>query len=162
MINKKNIMVTSLGRIVINAVRNSSIKTISDIEETTNWETNLENEPEAFENDIKTFVSRSVREAFKIEIPSDEKQILCPICKHPLRFGITKNDIKNWYCTGYKEGCKFTLWETTAGAKLTEKDVATLCEGKQTRIMHCISKAGKPFDCRFKLDEEKKIKFIFE
>lgn len=162
MINKKNIMVTSLGRIVINAVRNSSIKTLSNIEETTNWETNLENEPEDFENDIKTFVSRSVREAFKIEMPSDEKQILCPICKHPLRFGITKNDIKNWYCTGYKEGCKFTLWETTAGAKLTEKDVVALCEGKQTGIKHCISKAGKPFDCRFKLDEERKISFVFE
>ena len=68
----------------------------------------------------------------------------------------------NWYCTGYKEGCKFVVWETVAGAKLSEKDVAALCLGKKTGIKHCISKAGKSFDCRFVLDEEKKIKFVFE
>ena len=68
----------------------------------------------------------------------------------------------NWYCTGYKEGCKFVLWENVSGAKLTEKDVSNLCSGKKTGIKHCKSKAGKDFDCRFELDEEKKIKFVFE
>ena len=61
-----------------------------------------------------------------------------------------------------KNDCRFVLWETVAGAKLTEKDVAALCAGKQTGIKHCTSKAGKNFDCRFVLDEEKKIKFVFE
>ena len=37
-----------------------------------------------------------------------------------------------WYYTGYKEGCKFKLFETVAGAKLTKTDVITLCNGKQT------------------------------
>ena len=161
-IDKKNIIINQLGKIVIEAVRNSSIKTLANIEETTNWEAHLENEPEAFENDIKSFVQKSVKEPFKIELPSDEKQILCPVCKHPLRIGMTKSNIKNWYCTGYKEGCKFTLWETTAGAKLSEKDVAALCEGKKTGIKHCTSKAGKQFDCKFELDENKQIRFVFE
>ena len=66
-----------------------------------------------------------------------------------------------WYYTGYKEGCKFKLFETVAGAKLTEKDVATLCSGKQTGIKHCTNKAGKKFDCKFSLDENWQIKFVF-
>lgn len=67
-----------------------------------------------------------------------------------------------WYYTGYKEGCKFKLFETVAGAKLTKTDVITLCNGKQTGIKHCTNKAGKVFDCRFALDENKAVKFVFE
>ena len=33
---------------------------------------------------------------------------------------------------------------------------------KQTGIKHCTSKTGKSFDCRFAMDENKVVKFVFE
>ena len=80
----------------------------------------------------------------------------CPVCKKDIQKGKY-----GWYCTGYKEGCQFKLFETVAGAKFSEKDVATLCSGKQTGIKHCTNKAGKKFDCKFSLDENWQIKFVF-
>ena len=157
-VEKKNIVVTELGEALLKSVRNSAIKSLADISATTDWEERLDKNPTQFLNDIKSFVKESVIQSVKIDIPiPSANNIICPACGKEIRKGKT-----NWYCIGYKEGCEFTLWETTAGAKLTEKDVATLCEGKQTGIKHCISKAGKTFDCRFKLNEEKKISFVFE
>ena len=80
----------------------------------------------------------------------------CPVCGKEIQKGKS-----NWYCTGYKEGCKFVLWENIAGAKITEKDITALCSGKQTGTKHCTGKAGKTFDCKFTLDENWQVKFVF-
>lgn len=42
-----------------------------------------------------------------------EKEIIgkCPKCGKNIYQGKTKTDKLNYYCEGYKEGCKFTLWE---------------------------------------------------
>lgn len=157
-LKKKNIIVTELGETLLKAVRASSLKNLADIAATTDWEERLDENPAQFLSDIKSFVKETVSKSLKIEVPLPSASgILCPLCGKEVRKGKA-----NWYCTGYKDGCKFVLWESAAGAKLTEKDVAALCLGKKTGIKHCISKAGKSFDCRFVLDEEKKIKFVFE
>lgn len=157
-IDKKNIAVTELGETLLKAVRSSAIKSLADISATTDWEERLDENPAKFLNDIKAFVKDSVSQSVKIEVPLPAASgITCPICGKEVRRGKS-----NWYCSGYKEGCKFTIWESVAGAKVTEKDVAALCGGKTTGIKHCVNKSGKAFDCRFALDSEKKIKFVFE
>ncbi|MDE7228739.1 MAG: hypothetical protein K2N31_10530, partial [Treponemataceae bacterium] len=47
--------------------------------------------------------------------------VTCPACGKEVRRGKS-----NWYCAGYKDGCTFTVWESVAGAKITEKDIAAL------------------------------------
>lgn len=161
-IDKKNILITELGRVVINSVRNSPIKSLTNIEETTRWETFLEENPTAFEEEIKSFIKVAVTEDFKIELPLDENQILCPICRNPLRLGTTKTGIKNWYCTGYKNGCSFKIWEQFNGIKLFQKDIALLCSNKKTSLKNFVSKkTGKEFKARLYLDSNHEIKFDF-
>lgn len=156
-LKKKNIVVTELGKTLLKAVRSSAIKSLADIYATTDWEERLDSDPKKFLEDTKTFVKEAVSQDVKIEVVREPSGISCPLCGKEIRKGKS-----NWYCTGYKEGCKFVVWETVAGAKITEKDVATLCSRKKTGIKHCTSKAGKSFDCRFELDDNKEVKFVFE
>lgn len=156
-LEKKNIVCTPLGASLLNAVRGSAIKSLADISETTSWEERLDENPGKFLSDIKTFVRESVSKEDRIEIPAAATATaVCPACGKEVRRGKA-----NWYCSGYKEGCKFVLWETVAGAKLTEKDVIKLCGGGKTGTKHCTNKAGRQFDCKFLLDENRQIKFEF-
>ena len=162
-IEKKNIMVTDLGKTVINAVRNSSIKTLADTAETTNWEKELEENPEKFEADIKDFVAKAVVNPFRIELPQDENRILCPLCKKRLIFGTTKSGYKNWYCSGYKEGCQYKIWENFNGTKLNQKDVSLLCSGKHTQLKSFTSqKSGKEYKARLFLSAAGELKMDFD
>lgn len=162
-IDKKNILITELGKVLINSVRNSPIKSLSNIEETTRWETFLEENPIAFEEEIKSFIKEAVTKDLKIQLPVDENQILCPLCSNPIRPGTTKTGIKNWYCTGYKNGCSFKIWEQFNGIKLSQKDVTLLCANKKTHLKNFISKkTGKEFKARLYLDSNHEIKFDFD
>lgn len=163
-IEKKNIIITNLGRTVINAVRNSQIKTLANIEETTNWEKHLEDNPEDFETQIKSFIKKSVQEKFIIELKEDNnsEEPICPLCKKELRLGTTKTGIKNWYCTGYSAGCSFKIWEIFNGVKLTKKDVMLLCSKKKTSLKTFISKKnGSEYKAKLYLDTNNIIKFDF-
>ena len=152
-VEKKNILITELGRVVINSVRNSSIKSLANIKETTRWETYLEENPTGFEEEIKSFIQKAVANNFIIELPTDENQILCPLCSNPIRPGTTKTGIKNWYCTGYKNGCSFKIWEQFNGIKLSQKDVTLLCANKKTPLKNFVSKkTGKEFKARLYSD----------
>ena len=162
-VEKKNILITELGRVVINSVRNSSIKSLANIKETTRWETYLEENPTGFEEEIKSFIQKAVANNFIIELPTDENQILCPLCSNPIRPGTTKTGIKNWYCTGYKNGCSFKIWEQFNGIKLSQKDVTLLCANKKTPLKNFVSKkTGKEFKARLYLDSNHEIKFDFD
>ncbi len=156
-LDKKNFIMTQTGINLLKAVRYSSIKSLADIEETTIWEKRLNEDPDKFLEDIKTFVKSAVSQDIKIEGLYKKSEIICPLCKKEVRKGKL-----NWYCSGYKEGCKFIIWENTAGAKIAQKDVLDLCNGKRTGIKHCVNKTGKKFDCHFILDDKKNIKFDFE
>lgn len=161
-IEKKNILVTELGKTVIEAVRNSSIKTLADISETTNWEKELEENPELFEKNIKKFVETAVDFPFQIAKLQTESQILCPVCKKPLYFGTTKSGYKNWYCSGYTDGCNFKIWENFNGSKITQKDVSLLCIGKQTEAKTFISqKTGNKYKAKLFLAQNGEIKLEF-
>lgn len=67
----------------------------------------------------------------------------------------------NYGCSGYKEGCDFRINFHILGAKITKKIVAELLSNGVTEELSFVSKAGKPFTSRLKLDEDKKIVFDF-
>ena len=113
--------------------------------------------PGTFLKSIKDFVFHVCKN--KKNIDSFEKEMIgkCPSCGKDILEGK-----KNYYCSGYKDGCKFVLWKDITGAKLSVKDVKALLVEKNTDIKTCKSKDGKAFKCRFTLDTENKIKFIFD
>lgn len=80
----------------------------------------------------------------------------CPICGKPLTVSP-----KAWGCSGYKDGCTFTIWNTIAGKKLTDKDKTDiLTKGRTKLLTGFTSKSGKSFDAYLVLNGSK-IEFEF-
>lgn len=100
---------------------------------------------------MKEFVRQAVSTEIRIDrsgITADE--IKCPVCGKSV-----KESQKSWFCTGYKDGCKFkSLWKETHGAKFTKSDIKALCEGKKTALKKCTKKDGGKYECRFILNKE--------
>ena len=150
-VQNKNFICTKLGETLLAALRNSALKQVADISATTQWEKDLAENPEIFEKKMKDFVRQAVSTEIKIDrsgITADE--IKCPVCGKPVR-----ESQKSWFCTGYKDGCKFkSLWKETRGAKFTKSDIKALCEGKKTSLKKCTKKDGGNYECRFILNKE--------
>jgi DNA topoisomerase-3 len=65
-------------------------------------------------------------------------------------------------CTGYKDGCKFSINSTIAGKKIGDAQVKLLLtKGVTNTIKGFKSKAGKSFDAKLKL-ENNKVVFAFD
>ena len=150
-VQNKNFICTKLGETLLESLRNSTLRQLADISATTQWEKELAENPEIFEKKMKDFVRQAVSTEIRIDrsgITTDE--IKCPVCGKPV-----SESAKSWFCTGYKEGCKFkSLWKETRGAKFTKSDIKALCEGKKTSLKKCTKKDGGSYECRFILNKE--------
>ncbi len=81
----------------------------------------------------------------------------CPLCgKDVIRY-------KTGYsCSGYKEGCGFSVYGFICKRVISKVNMQMLLEsGRSSKIKGFISKAGKPFDAYLKLDENGKVVFDF-
>lgn len=68
----------------------------------------------------------------------------------------------SWYCTGYKEGCKFSIPLEVAHKALTENQVKQLLEkGKTGKLKGFKKKSGGDFSAALKLESDGKISFDF-
>jgi len=68
---------------------------------------------------------------------------------------------KTFYgCTGYKEGCKFSLPGEFLSRKISEANIKKLLEGKKTGLIKGL-KGKKEFDAHLKLNSVGKIEFEF-
>lgn len=82
----------------------------------------------------------------------------CPKCGSD----VVKNKFGNFGCSNRKNGCKFTIYRTVAGKKLTESNVKDLLsKGKTREIKGFTSKAGKKFNAVLVLGDDGKISFEF-
>ena len=81
----------------------------------------------------------------------------CPICQSDVvkgRYG--------YGCKGYKEGCKFRINSFLCGRIISKANAKLLLEtGLSSKIEGFVSKAGKQFDAKLKL-ENNKITFVFD
>lgn len=153
---KKKLYATKKGLWLLTFLsKDKELARIANVNQTTYWENELVANPELFEQHIKEYVATSMNPEIK-EVYVKEGLCKCPVCGKEILKGKY-----GWYCAGYKEGCQFKISEVISDAKLTEKDVTALCNGKQTGSKHCTNKAGKKFDCKFSLDENKQVKFVF-
>lgn len=88
----------------------------------------------------------------------EEKEIgICPLCGAK----IFENQ-KAFGCSGYKAGCKFTVWKVIAGKKITKSTVKQiLLKGESSKIEGFKSKAGKDFSAKLVLKKDGTIGFEF-
>ena len=83
----------------------------------------------------------------------------CPLCgKEVKRF-------RSFYgCTGYKDGCKFSVNTTICRRQIGIPHVKELLQSGQTALIHDFisPKSGKHFDASLKLDENGRAVFVFD
>ena len=97
----------------------------------------------------------------KLHFPSEAESSLgvCPNCGGH----IVKNKFGNYSCSNWKGGCKFTIYGTVSGKKLTDKHINTLLtKGKTGTIKGFTSKNGKSFDAALVLGKDGKVSFEFK
>lgn len=84
--------------------------------------------------------------------------LACPFCGRAMR-----KFEKGYSCTGYKNGCQFTIWSEIAGKKLTESQVKAICENGKTNVIKGFkSKSGKEFNAKLVLNRAtRKLEFEF-
>ncbi|WZO97069.1 DNA topoisomerase 3 [Isosphaeraceae bacterium EP7] len=72
----------------------------------------------------------------------------CPICGAEV-----VEQEKSYGCSGWRKGCKFAIWKSIAGKRITARMAQTLLrQGMTSVIKGFVSKSGKPFEARLKLD----------
>ena len=81
----------------------------------------------------------------------------CPLCGRDI-----VEYPKSYSCSGYREGCKVTIWKRIAGKKVTAKQVQTLLQTGKTGVLKGFkSKTGKEFQAALVLGQDGKINFEF-
>jgi DNA topoisomerase III len=72
----------------------------------------------------------------------------CPVCGA----AVVEQD-RSYGCSGWRDGCKFVIWKTIAGKRVSARTVQTLLrKGRSARLKGFKSKAGKLFAARLKLE----------
>lgn len=81
----------------------------------------------------------------------------CPLCQNDVirtKFG--------YGCSGYRDGCKFSINKSICKRVISVSNVKMLlATGKTSKIQGFVSKNGKSFDAVLKLEESGKISFDF-
>ena len=72
----------------------------------------------------------------------------CPLCGSEVAEGP-----KSFGCSGWKNGCGFTIWKQIAGKRISVKSAQVLLKSGRTPLLKGFeSKSGKSFNARLKLD----------
>jgi DNA topoisomerase-3 len=156
---KKKLYVTKKGLFVLEQLKKDrGLGKVTDVSQTTDWEQQLQDDPESFERSIKEFLKGAIKKELK-ETFQQESPGLCPVCKKPVYEGK-----KSFYCSGYSKdgGCNFVIWKEIAGAKTSCDDAKALLAGKKTAVKRFTSKAGKKFSASLKMDTDGKVGFEFQ
>ena len=172
---KKILVPTEKGRALIRLLGESPL---SSPELTARWEERLARMEKGagsrndFMTDINDFASALVeevrnKEGERVAAPakagrngggkSSEPLGVCPTCGSPVV--ATK---KSYGCSAWKTGCKFAIWKTVSGKRISAAQARQLLtKGRTGQLEGFKSKAGKPYSAALVLDEERKVRLEF-
>lgn len=157
----RNLLITHKGKVLIEMIRETGVRTLTSPALTTEWEGKLKaiekgrESKEHFISGIKPFTSLMVEEFKKMEkrqlISDDDYFIACPSCKE----GKIRETKKAYGCHRWKEGCSFTIWKRTYGNKtISKKQCMDLIKEGHTSYLTFTSKAGKKYKARLVLKDK--------
>lgn len=170
---KNNVIhVTKKGNLLCSIIENDEI---ANVEMTATWEKYLKQieeskgSQETFIKSIKNFISHVIdkvpnsmsnnQDRYNDEISSMQEESIigtCPMCKQNIM-----NKGKFYGCTGYLEGCTFTIPRQWSSKTIPKKNVIELItKGITTEIKGFKSKKGNKFNARLKIDNNK-LQFDF-
>lgn len=73
----------------------------------------------------------------------------CPLCGKP----VVENS-KAYGCSGWREGCKFTIWKNSNGGRITKKIAKEIIEKGISGPVKLKNKAGKEYTAPLRFDRE--------
>lgn len=157
---KKSLVPTEKGLAVYDAVKD---KRIADVEMTGMWENTFakiesgEADAGNFTKGIEVYASQVTEELLNVKLNLPQIQTaVCPKCGKQV----------NLYPKVAKcsdTGCGLMVFTSLCGKTLPNDILQVLLSGKQTCVVKGFkSKAGKLFDAALILDEEYKVKFVFD
>lgn len=167
----KNLMVTEKGLALCEVIKDDPI---SNAKMTATWEQYLKQinrktgTQKAFLTSILNFIEHSIENVpnnFSSEtmsehvkkIAEENKIGTCPKCQSNI---VDKG--KFYGCSGYKDGCKFTLPKKWSSKTIPRTNIIQLIEkGETTEIKGFKSKKGNKFNAKLKLEDEK-LQFVFD
>ena len=80
----------------------------------------------------------------------------CPLCGSEV-----VEQAKSYGCSGWKSGCKFAIWKTIAGKRITPRTAQVLLNARRSSLLKgFVSKLGKRFEARLRL-EGGEVRFDF-
>ena len=172
---KKILVPTEKGRALIRLLGKSPL---SSPELTARWEERLARMEKGagsrknFMTDINDFASVLVeevrnKEGEKVAAPaetgkngggkSSEPLGVCPKCGSPV-----VETKKSYGCSAWKSGCKFAIWKTVSGKRISATQARQLLtKGRTGQLKGFKSKAGKPYSAALVLGEEHKVRLEF-
>ena len=97
------------------------------------------------EKDVEQNYSRTSNENTEEEILGN-----CPLCGKAV-----KENSKSFYCSGYKEGCRWSVWKNdkyfaVLGKKITKTLVKNLLKNGQVQVKDLTSRSGKNYSITLK------------
>ena len=172
---KKTLVPTEKGRALIRLLGESSL---SSPELTARWEERLVRMEKGvgsrkdFITDISDFASAFVeevrnKEGEKVAAPAKVGKDGggkgsvplggCPKCGSPV-----VDTKKSYGCSAWKSGCKFAIWKTVSGKRISPAQAKQLLtKGRTGQLKGFNSKAGKPYSATLVLDKEHKVRMEF-
>jgi DNA topoisomerase III len=170
---KKTLVPTEKGRALIGLLGESSL---ASLELTARWEERLArmekgaDDRARFMTDISSFTTALVEEVRSKEGEKVAASVksggngdngtplgTCPKCGSPV-----VETRKSYGCSAWKGGCKFAIWKTVSGKRVSESQARQLLiKGRTRRLKGFKSKAGKPYSATLVLDAEHKVRLEF-
>ncbi|WP_252243949.1 MULTISPECIES: type IA DNA topoisomerase [unclassified Clostridium] len=98
---------------------------------------------------------------FKVELPEGAEEIgKCPVCGN----SVIENE-KNFGCTNWKNGCKYTIWKddkyiSSFGKKVSKEMVVLLLKNGKVGFRNLKSKKGNTFSAYFRYEKNEKTGYF--
>ena len=166
-LHKNNILVTPKGETLCEVIQNDEI---ANAAMTAKWEKylkkirNHEGTQEAFLSSITNFINHLIQKvpdtfensAIKKYAEKSEADTVIGVCPQCKKNVLDKG--KFFGCTGYREGCTFTLPKKWSGKTLTKKNIKDLLSKQETSLIKGFkSKKGTSFNAKLKLIDNKLV-----
>lgn len=151
--------IETLDLLKIDLYKEKTVELSQNLKKVYNGETTIDNLLQIAEEEIKQIVNQKIEVEIKTSNSNSEKESIgkCPLCGRD----IFENS-KAFGCSGYKDGCSFTIWKVVAGKKLTKTNIKELLKnGRTQEIKGFKSKTGKVFNASLVINNDRKVSFDF-
>lgn len=157
----KKLMVTEKGKRLIELVRTAGVGLLTSAEMTGEWEKRLNDiaknssEIDLFYSNIRKFaylIVEKVEKQMALEHGRTSQNGIAP-CPAPQCDGKIIEGKKGYGCSNWQKGCKFVIWKTQYGKRLSEKSITELITKGRTRFLKFKSKNDKTYEARLILRE---------